>query len=232
MNRLLFVGALTLGLLATANAQDHDGMADASMAMHEMHSSGHMQMTALRPVASGDQQKADAVAQAAKAVMAKYTDYKTAEADGFQPFHPEFKGQKMVHFTNYKYAIEAGFKFNPDHPTSLLYEPTKDGYRLIGVMYTAPFRFTEDDLNARVPLSIAQWHLHTNLCMPPRERIAELLQSNPKFGLNGSITTSDDCTAAGGTFRPHVFGWMVHVYPNESDPSQIWSVERQMTHMH
>jgi hypothetical protein len=35
------------------------------------------------------------------------------------------------------------------------------------------------------------------------------------------------CTAAGGTFRPVIFGWMVHVYPFEKNKKDIWSVERQ-----
>ncbi len=30
------------------------------------------------------------------------------------------------------------------------------------------------------------------------------------------------------TFRwvPQVFGWMVHVWPNETDPSRVWAVHR------
>ncbi|MGB8583682.1 MAG: hypothetical protein WCD47_22885 [Candidatus Sulfotelmatobacter sp.] len=46
---------------------------------------------------------------------------------------------------------------NPRHPTSLLYEKHGDDYKLIGVMYTAPKRFGEDQLDQRVPLSVAQW---------------------------------------------------------------------------
>lgn len=199
--------------------------------MHEMHSSAHMHMTALRPVQPGDQQRADAIVRSAKAVMAKYKDYKVAEADGFQPFFPRVK-QPIYHFTSRKYAIEAELHFNPDHPTSLLYERTADGYRLVGLMYTAPFRYTEDELNQRVPLSVAQWHLHTNLCIPPVSQWGEARQPHPKFGINGSIATEEACQAAGGTFLDHVFGWMVHVYPNESDTSQIWSTDRQMHDMH
>ncbi len=55
-----------------------------------------------------------------------------------------------------------------------------------------------------------------------------MLSKNPKFGLNGSISTRQECEAAGGTFMPHVFGWMVHMYPWEKTPDEIWSVERQM----
>ena len=93
--------------------------------------------------------------EAARKVAEKYTDYKTALADGFRIFLPNLP-QKQYHFTNYRYAAEAGRYFNPDHPTSLLYEKQGEGYKLIGVMYTAPKNFSEDELNQRIPLSIAQ----------------------------------------------------------------------------
>jgi hypothetical protein len=35
------------------------------------------------------------------------------------------------------------------------------------------------------------------------------------------------CDAAGGTFHPVVFNWMVQVCPFEKDPASVWSVERQ-----
>ena len=50
---------------------------------------------------------------------------------------------------------------------------------------------------------------------------------HPQFGLRGSIATQEACDAAGGTFHPVVFNWMVHVYPFEKDQANMWSVERQ-----
>jgi hypothetical protein len=88
---------------------------------------------------------------------------------------------------------------------------TASGYELVGAMYTMPKRATEEQLNERVPLSIATWHLHTNLCMPPKGE--RLMAHYSKFGLRGSIATLEACDAAGGVFHPVVFGWMVHVYP-------------------
>ncbi len=134
----------------------------------------------------------------------------------------------MYHFTNYRYALEAGFHFNPEHPTSLLYEKHGDGYRLIGVMYTAPKSFSEDELNRRIPLSVAQWHAHVNLCVPPANRENEMRGPGAKFGLAGSIATREACEAEGGRFVPQIFGWMVHLYPYEQKPEDIWSVERQL----
>ncbi len=186
----------------------------------------HMKMTALRTAKPGDAERAKEVVEEARKASEHYTDYHVALAEGFKIFHPEFP-QKMYHFTNYRYAMEAAFHFNPEHPTSLLYEKHGDDYKLIGVMYTAPKRLTEDELDQRIPLSVAQWHEHVNLCLAPRDRRGEGFGPHPQFGLKGSIATQEACDAAGGTFFPVIFNWMVHVYPFEKDQANIWSVERQ-----
>ncbi|MFZ1130122.1 MAG: hypothetical protein WCA97_05975 [Terriglobales bacterium] len=211
----------------------HDSAEDSDAGMHAMHSmegrmdmGPHMKMTALRPAQPGDAEKAQKVADVARAVMEKYKDYQVALNAGFKIFHPEVP-QKQYHFTNYEYAFEAAGQFNPEHPTSLLYEKNGDGYRLVGVMYTAPKRFTEEDLNQRIPLSIAQWHEHVNFCKAPEGHRGEMLGANPKFGLRGSIATKEECDAAGGEFHPIIFNWMVHLYPLEKDAAHMWSVERQ-----
>jgi hypothetical protein len=186
----------------------------------------HMKMTALRQSKPGDAARAQQVADEARKAAEKYVDYHTALDEGYKIFHPEVP-QKMYHFTNYGYAMEAAFKFNPEHPTSLLYEKHGDDYKLIGAMYTAPKRFTEDQLDERVPLSVAQWHEHVNFCAPPADKRKEMLAPHPEFGLRGSITTQEACDAAGGIFHPVIFNWMVHVYPFEKDPANVWSAERQ-----
>ena len=218
--------------MSNMNMSDGSSTPGSAEAMHSMQGNHmgmgpHMKMTALRPLKSGDEQKADAVAQAARRVAEKYSDYKVALADGFEIFMPNVR-QKQYHFTNYRYAFEAAWSFNPDHPTSLLYEKHGDSYKIIGVMYTAPKRFTEDQLDERIPLSIAQWHAHVNLCLAPRGLRGAAFTPNPRFGLAGSISTQEDCDAAGGRFIPQVFGWMVHVYPFAQNPKDVWSVERQM----
>jgi len=210
-----FVAVLSV-LYGTKVRAAHEGMA------------GHMTMTELRPMQPGDKERADAIVVAARKVADQYTDYKKALADGYLIFHPEIK-QNVYHFTNNADAVRTTLRFDAAHPTSLLYEKTaatagsKAGYKLVGVMYTAPYRASEDELNRRVPLSIARWHLHTNFCLPPAGGRADLLGPDPKFGLQGSITTAAACKAASGTFVEHVFGWMVHVYPYETDPARIWA---------
>src|SRR5260370_40475679 len=190
------------------------------------HMGAHMQISALRAPQPGDQEKAQIVVDQVRPALERYKDYKLALADGYKIFLPNIP-QPMYHFTNWGYALGEAFRFDATKPTSLLYEKHGDDYKLIGVMYTAPVRFTEEQLNQRIPLSVAQWHLHVNMCKPPKGREIEMLAKNPKFGLAGSISTPEACAAAGGTFLPHVFGWMGHVYPWEETPDCIWSVKRQ-----
>jgi hypothetical protein len=208
---------------------DHDDAAAAHV-MHSMEDhmdmGPHMRMTALRASKPGDSERAQKIAEQARKAAEKYTDYHAALADNFKIFLPNVP-QKMYHFTNYRYAAEARFHFNPEHPTSLLYEKHGDDYKLIGVMYTAPKSLTEGELDQRIPLSVAQWHEHVNFCSPPAGRKLELLQPHSQFGLKGSITTQEACDAAGGTFHPVIFNWMVHVYPFEKNQASIWSVGRQ-----
>ncbi len=212
---------------------DSDKDTDPDAAAHAMHSmegrmdmGPHMKMTEIRKAKPGDAERAEKVVEAARTAASRYTDYHVALNEGFRIFLPNVP-QKMYHFTNFSYAFENAVKFNPDHPTSLLYEKHGDDYKLIGVMYTAPKRLTEDELDERIPLSIAQWHEHTNFCKAPPGRKAEYFGPNAKFGIKGSIVTEDACKAEGGIFHPVVLNWMVHVYPFEKDQASIWSVERQ-----
>jgi len=219
---------LTIGLagrtapaLAPAAQQSVAGKSDGGMT--DM--AGHMYLTVLRSPEVGDQQKADAIVAAAKSAMAPYQDYHKALADGYEIFLPNVP-QSQYHFTKNGYGLEAAFHFDPLKPTSLLYKKTADsGYTLVGAMYTDRVDANEDELNDRIPLSIARWHQHTNFCKAPAGQKAAYFGPDAKFGLLGSITTRESCEAEGGVFFPHIFGWMVHVYPYESDPKRIWSTD-------
>jgi hypothetical protein len=194
------------------------------------HDMGHMEMTKPRPLQPGDKERAATIAAAARKAAEPYRDYRKALQDGYKIFLPEVP-QHVYHFTRNDFGLLAMRRFDPEKPTSLLYEKTpaseladgKPEFKLLGVMYTDRYGAAEDELNSRVPLSIAQWHLHTDLCLPPRSGLADIEGPNAKFGLKGSITTAAACQAAGGRFLPHLFGWMVHVYPFETDPAKIWS---------
>lgn len=189
----------------------------------------HMRMTRLREPRPEDKARAEEIAAKARQAIEKYKDYKIALRDGFEILLPEVP-QKMYHFNKLANYMEAESRFNPERPTSLLYEKTgDDGYRLIGVMYTAPAGMPEDELNERVPLSVTQWHEHVNICLPKgSDTFRGLIGQGDKFGLEGSITTKEECAAAGGQFLPRLLGWMVHLYPYEPTVEEMWSVERQM----
>jgi len=208
-----------------------DEHASEKAAVHDMTSghpdahSQHMTMTAMREQTPEDTECAKKVAAQLRAGIEKYRDYHVALNDGFKIFLPNIP-QPEYHFTSYRNGFLEAFTFDPARPTSLLYRKTSSGYELVGAMYTMPKRATEEQLNARVPLSVAMWHLHTNLCMPPR---AQLRNADwTKFGLKGSIATQDACQTAGGRFRPSIFGWMVHVYPFEDSLDKVFAMHHHM----
>ena len=230
---LSFLGAATLQAQPPAEHQHEHQMDTASQpdkhieqgAVNSMtpghhHMSAHMKFSAPRPQTPEDLARADELVKTLRAAIEKYKDYRVALADGYQPFLPRVR-QPQYHFTNYWNGFVEAFAFDPTRPTSLLYKKTPNGYGLAGAMYTMPKNATEDQLNQRVPLSVARWHAHVNLCMPPMGQGARADWT--KFGLAGSISTAEACTAAGGRWIPQIFGWMVHVYPFETSPEKVWA---------
>jgi hypothetical protein len=210
-----------------AAMSDTGAMASMSMAMDGgLMNAPHMRMTVLGRPQAGDSARAAAVLVALRAGIAQYTDFHRALADGFHIFAPAIP-QHVYHFTSNRHGLEAMIHFDPSAPTSLLYERTGDSsYKLVGAMYTAPRWASLSDLNERVPLSVGQWHVHTNWCVPKRGDWARLMEKGPDgrplFGGKGSITTKEACDAANGRFVKQAFGWMLHVYPSATDPAVIW----------
>ncbi|HEV1994670.1 MAG TPA: hypothetical protein VGR03_10090 [Candidatus Acidoferrum sp.] len=209
-----------------ATKDDSDEKQSEGNAVHDMmrghhHGNGpHMHMTPPRPRTRADEERAERIAAELRSGIEKYKDYHAAFADGYKIFLPNIRLPEY-HFTNYWNGFLEAFTFDPARPTSLLYKHTAEGYELVGAMYTMPKNATEEQLNARVPLSVASWHLHTNLCMPAHYDGARVDWT--KFGLRGSISTEKACEAAGGRFRPSIFGWMIHVYPFEESPDKVFA---------
>ncbi len=202
-----------------AKSAEHQAMQDMAGMQHS--TNAHMYLTTPRPANAADQQRASEIAEKLRSGIEKYKDYQVALGEGFTIFMPNVP-QKEYHFTSYANAIAGRAMFDPTLPTSLLYKKTPTGYELVGAMYTMPKSATEDQLNERVPLSVATWHLHTNLCMPPKDQMRTADWN--KFGLRGSIATLEACDAAGGRFSPVIFGWMVHVYPYESSLDKVFAM--------
>lgn len=203
-----------------AKASEAHAVHDMTPGPAEAHNA-HLFMTTLRPPNPEDNQRAREIVVQLRAGIDQYKDYHVALQKGYKIFLPHLP-QPEYHFTNYMHGFLEAFRFDPARPTSLLYKKTADGYALVGAMYTMPKRATEDQLNARIPLSVAKWHLHTNLCMP--EKGPGHNADWTKFGLRGSITTQEACDAAGGRFHPVIFGWMVHVYPYEDSSEKTFAM--------
>ncbi len=202
----------------------------------------HMTMTKLRAPTAEDSARAAVILQTMREQLSKYQDYKVAEADGYEPFM-ESVPQDVYHFSS-KPATQAEYLGDVDlkRPGSLLYEKkTFGGYKLVGAMYSAPPTYTPEQLDQIIPLGLARWHAHTNICLPAGLTEADVMEgrimpahhrmsaedrgtfhrsdprlgyfADPRFGFTGTIWQAGECEAVGGTFHPQIFGWMVHVYP-------------------
>jgi hypothetical protein len=192
----------------------------------------HMCITPMRPKQPGDEEKAKAVVAQVKASIEKYKDYKKALADGYVIANP-MVDQPQAHFTNAVNVRLGDTQFDPTKPSSLLYFKTPtQRYKLEGVMFTDRPSATEDELNERIPLSIARWHEHTNFCAAPADKVKDYHGNHPKFGMFGSIHTQAACQAEGGTFMPLVFSWMIHVFPYEDNMKDVFSMDDDESHAH
>jgi len=192
----------------------------------------HMCITPMRPMQPGDGEKARALVAQVRASIEKYKDYKKALADGYVIANPKVE-QPQFHFTNKANVRLADTQFDPTKPSALLYYHTPtQRYRLEGVMFTDSTSASLDELNQRVPLSIARWHEHTDFCAAPASKVDEYHGESPKFGMFGSIHTAEACKAEGGTFFPVIFSWMIHIFPYETDLKDVFSMNDDIPHIH
>ena len=197
--------------------------AEHSMAGMVSNEDLHLRLTPARAPAPGDSARAAAVLATMRQELAKYRDVGVAEQEGFREIIPT-PGAPVHHLTKLEWAFLARKQLDPARPTSLLYQSNANGgLTLVGAMFTAPPQTSDDDLNARLPLSIVRWHEHINWCLPPlrdaRRRWREARNGQPVFGPKSPIATAEACEAVGGRFRPRLFGWMVHVMAfSDGDP--------------
>lgn len=216
-------GLVILGTMLIASALQGQDESMPGMEGMEM-GSPHMTLTPVWPERAGDRARADSIVSVARAFASRYTDVAQAEADGYKRFAPEIKHQRIYHYTSTVAALKARFTFDASRPTAILY--TDDGHgglRLTGVMYTMPAGASLTDLDDRIPLSVARWHEHTNICLPPRGQERLLEAGAGDFGARGRISTREACEAAGGRFRERLFGWMVHVNLAADSPAEAFN---------
>ncbi len=240
------------GMDMSASGGSSDSSEVGGMGKHLMVGE-HMTMTPSRPETAADVQRGEEIIATMRRVLGKYQDSDAAIAAGYVPYMPTIP-QDVYHFASRTYT---GDEYRGDvsieHPGALLYErKTFGGYKLVGAMYSAPATYTLDQLNAIIPLSLAHWHAHTNICLPAGVTEQDVWNGNihghmrasvpgdpmgfrasndmrmrfgymadPRFGFTGTISTASDCEAVGGNFHPQIFGWMVHVYPFQSDDLKV-----------
>jgi hypothetical protein len=250
---LLGAAAASLALPRVARAQqghDHDGAAAAPAAdevesqplatddralVRALLGGDHLRLTPERPPAPGDSARAAAVAAELRRALVKYEDVAAAEADGYRRFAPRVREQAVYHYVSPRRAWRERREFVPSEPSTLLYRKGRGGrLEVIGAMYTAPRDATPDELNARVPLSVARWHAHVNFCVV-RRGAADPAPAGAgpwaqRFTVRPEIATAAACDRAGGHFVPQLFGWMVHANVMAADtPEEIWG-HGGMTH--
>jgi hypothetical protein len=164
----------------------------------------HMSFTPVRPGTAADSARALEVVEHLRAAVAPYQTLEAAEAAGYQSRKdPEMvKGARILHVGKRMGLPGQSKPFDPSAPQALLYRRGADGkFRLAGAMYVAPLSATLDDLDAMIPLSVAHWHQHMNICISGSAR---------SFRRIPKATTAEACEAAGGRFRAES-RYMVHV---------------------
>ncbi|MCM5663684.1 hypothetical protein [Galbibacter mesophilus] len=198
--------------------------------MMPMGNDPHMAMTKKLPEKSGDQRRADSLVRVIEKNIIRFKDIEVAKEEGYEFFPPEPPADmNIVHLVHRKYSdkeIKKGFDSNK--PGSILYERDGNGWKLIGAMITAPVDASREELDARAPLSIAQWHLHQKVCVPKpiwdeEEWKKTFPDGSPVYGPTSSIASRSECEKFDGTFLPVVFGWMTHAYVYLDNSEDVWN---------
>ncbi len=164
----------------------------------------HMSLTATRPGTAADTARALAVVARLRTAIAPYQTLEAATAAGFRARRDSgtvMEGQ-LLHMGRGVRQKDAVQPFDPSAPQALLYRRGGDGrMQLAGAMYVAPLPASLDSLDAMIPLSVAHWHRHLNVC------ISAYRGSFRRFP---NATTAKACETAGGRFRAES-RYMIHV---------------------
>jgi hypothetical protein len=164
----------------------------------------HMAFTPSRPGTAADTARALDVVGRLRAAIEPYQTLEAAEAAGYRSRkEPEMvKGARLLHVGKRMGHRSEAKSFDPASPQALLYRRDRDGqFHLAGAMYVAPPSATLEDLDSMIPLSVAHWHRHLNICIAGNRK---------SFRRIPEATTAEACQEAGGRFRAES-RYMVHV---------------------
>jgi hypothetical protein len=161
-----------------AAAEDHAGMTDAEHAAHESAAVPPAAYDPTKPIDLGgvpgvtpeQQAEAENVLAVTLVGLPQWSDYRTAEAAGFQSIGDGFSG--IEHFINQE-NMDDDVILDPDVPESLVYATSGSEKRLVAAMYM----LKRGTPMSEVPTTggdLMQWHIHNNLCYQPNGRLGGL----------------------------------------------------------
>ena len=205
--RLRIVEALVTGLLVACSGSTVPPSAQEMASMEDGHN--HMAFTAPRPGTAADTARALDVMHRLCAAISRYPTLASAESAGYKSAAGggmQHMGH-MMHLSRPKPLAGIG-TFDPTRPQALLFRRDQGGeFRLAGAMFVAPRGATEDQLDARIPLSVVRWHRHVDVCRGPKG------EANPRYH---QWLTQAACDKAGGRWRP-ASRYMLHVMVDSGD---------------
>jgi len=168
----------------------------------------HMAYTAPRPGTAADTARALDVVHRLRTATARYSTVASAESAGYElQAHGGMQQRHLMHLSR-PGALAAPAALDPATPQALLYRRDATGqFRLAGAMFVAPKGATEHELDAMVPLSVAHWHRHVDVCRGPKG------EANPRYH---HFESPAACEKAGGRWRP-ASRYMLHVMTDSGD---------------
>src|ERR1700728_1839392 len=123
----------------------------------------------------------------------------------------EILGKSISKYKDYKVALADDYKIFFPNVKQPIYHFTNYKNAI-----AASFIFNPAHPTSLLYKKTADGHELVNFCLPPRGA-APTQTDWKKFGLAGSIATEDACARANGRWIRQVFGWMVHVYPFQTE---------------
>lgn len=188
----------------------------------------HLTLTPITQTQPGDLESCDRLIATLKHSLAKFEQTTEAEKAGYWKFPPNSDDLNIVHYVNPWLSHLENWRIDPTLPGSILYQrQPNEKLKLIGAMFNAPVDSTIEELNKRIPTSVARWHLHTNICLPEpiwdEGQWQRKKEGYPVFGPFSPIATQTECEKVGGKFKETVLGWMVHVYAFTENSQDIFN---------
>ena len=176
--RAVFRSLVALGAWLAASASADSGSGHMGAMGAHMHADPHMVLTEARAATAEDLRRGREILAALRGGIEKFQDPDAAIGAGYQPFLPTVP-QEVYHFVSRpETAREYGGAFDAARPGSLLYVKQGSRHRLVGAMYSASQQAALADLDRRVPLGLARWHAHVNVCLPKGVTLADLVRGD------------------------------------------------------